>query len=222
MTTTLSSPTRTVAGVVLPGAGHLGHRPGPCRRRLHRPPLHGDQGPRPLHRRPRAASPSAEDHARLHASTSPSAWPASSPAAPPATSTCAPRSCSTSSSSPRPPSAASASTGRAPAASSTATSTIHGITRGVPLQVTFEGYARDPWGGDRAVFSAETEVEPRGLRHHLEHGPRSGRRARQQGHQDRRSTSRPSWPHRTPDTSALKQSHDIARAPCSMASRMRA
>ena len=35
---------------------------------------------------------------------------------------------------------------------------IHGITREVPLQVSFEGYARDPWGGDRAVFSAETTV----------------------------------------------------------------
>lgn len=32
--------------------------------------------------------------------------------------------------------------------------TIHGITRSVPLAVRFLGYARDPWGGDRAVFSA--------------------------------------------------------------------
>jgi polyisoprenoid-binding protein YceI len=36
--------------------------------------------------------------------------------------------------------------------------TIHGTTRRVPLEVTFEGYVRDPWGGDRAVFSAETRV----------------------------------------------------------------
>jgi len=36
--------------------------------------------------------------------------------------------------------------------------TIHGVTRNVPLAVTFEGYARDPWGGDRAVFSARTKV----------------------------------------------------------------
>ena len=36
--------------------------------------------------------------------------------------------------------------------------TIHGTTRRVPLQVTFEGYVRDPWGADRAVFSAETRV----------------------------------------------------------------
>ena len=36
--------------------------------------------------------------------------------------------------------------------------TIHGITRSVPLAVAFEGYARDPWGGDRAIFSARTTV----------------------------------------------------------------
>ena len=36
--------------------------------------------------------------------------------------------------------------------------TIHGVTRLVPLQVEFEGYARDPWGGDRAIFSARTKV----------------------------------------------------------------
>ena len=36
--------------------------------------------------------------------------------------------------------------------------TIHGITRRVPLHVAFEGHARDPWGGERAVFSAETKV----------------------------------------------------------------
>ena len=36
--------------------------------------------------------------------------------------------------------------------------TIHGTTRSVPLAVAFEGYARDPWGGDRAIFSARTKV----------------------------------------------------------------
>ena len=36
--------------------------------------------------------------------------------------------------------------------------TIHGVTKHVPLEVTFEGYARDPWGGDRAIFSARTKV----------------------------------------------------------------
>lgn len=36
--------------------------------------------------------------------------------------------------------------------------TIHGVTREVALEVTFEGHARDPWGGDRAIFSAHTKV----------------------------------------------------------------
>ena len=36
--------------------------------------------------------------------------------------------------------------------------TIHGVTRRVPLDVAFEGHVRDPWGGDRAVFSARTRV----------------------------------------------------------------
>jgi polyisoprenoid-binding protein YceI len=36
--------------------------------------------------------------------------------------------------------------------------TIHGVTRRVPLHVVFEGQVRDPWGGERAVFSARTTV----------------------------------------------------------------
>jgi polyisoprenoid-binding protein YceI len=36
--------------------------------------------------------------------------------------------------------------------------TIHGVTRNVLLAVTFEGYGRDPWGGDRAAYSARTKV----------------------------------------------------------------
>lgn len=36
--------------------------------------------------------------------------------------------------------------------------TIHGVTRPVDLTVTFEGYVRDPWGGDRSIFSARTKV----------------------------------------------------------------
>ncbi len=36
--------------------------------------------------------------------------------------------------------------------------TIHGVTRQVPLAVTFEGHVRDPWGGDRGIFSAKTRV----------------------------------------------------------------
>ena len=37
--------------------------------------------------------------------------------------------------------------------------TIHGVTRRVPLDVTFEGYVRDPWGGDRAIFAARATVD---------------------------------------------------------------
>jgi polyisoprenoid-binding protein YceI len=36
--------------------------------------------------------------------------------------------------------------------------TIHGVTRPVILDVSFEGQVRDPWGGDRAMFSATTTV----------------------------------------------------------------
>ncbi|WP_034808259.1 YceI family protein [Intrasporangium oryzae] len=36
--------------------------------------------------------------------------------------------------------------------------TIHGVTRPVVLDVSFEGHVRDPWGGDRAIFSAATRV----------------------------------------------------------------
>jgi polyisoprenoid-binding protein YceI len=36
--------------------------------------------------------------------------------------------------------------------------TIHGVTREVPLEVTFEGHARDPWGGERSMFSARALV----------------------------------------------------------------
>jgi polyisoprenoid-binding protein YceI len=37
--------------------------------------------------------------------------------------------------------------------------TIHGITQRVPLEVAFEGYARDLSGGDRAIFSARAKVD---------------------------------------------------------------
>ena len=36
--------------------------------------------------------------------------------------------------------------------------TIHGVTKRVPLDVVFEGHARDPWGGERAIFSAQTRI----------------------------------------------------------------
>lgn len=36
--------------------------------------------------------------------------------------------------------------------------TLHGVTRSVPLEVTAEGVATDPFGNSRAGFSAETEI----------------------------------------------------------------
>ncbi len=36
--------------------------------------------------------------------------------------------------------------------------TIHGVTRSVPLAVSFEGYVRDLSGGDRGIFSARTKI----------------------------------------------------------------
>jgi polyisoprenoid-binding protein YceI len=37
--------------------------------------------------------------------------------------------------------------------------TVHGVTRAVPLDLTYRGTARDPWGNAKAVFSAATEVD---------------------------------------------------------------
>ena len=37
--------------------------------------------------------------------------------------------------------------------------TVHGETRPVSLEVTFEGAARDPWGGERLGFTAKAEVD---------------------------------------------------------------
>jgi polyisoprenoid-binding protein YceI len=36
--------------------------------------------------------------------------------------------------------------------------TIHGVTRSVDLDLEFNGVNADPWGGQRAGFSAETEI----------------------------------------------------------------
>ena len=36
--------------------------------------------------------------------------------------------------------------------------TIHGVTRPVTLDVTSEGRGKDPWGGERAGFSATTRI----------------------------------------------------------------
>lgn len=37
--------------------------------------------------------------------------------------------------------------------------TIHGVTREVTLDVTSEGRSKDPWGGERAGFSATTKIK---------------------------------------------------------------
>jgi polyisoprenoid-binding protein YceI len=37
--------------------------------------------------------------------------------------------------------------------------TVRGATLAVPLEVTFEGGARDPWGGARIGFTAHTELD---------------------------------------------------------------
>ena len=37
--------------------------------------------------------------------------------------------------------------------------TVRGITQPVPLDVTFEGGAKDPWGGSRIGFTAKAELD---------------------------------------------------------------
>jgi len=39
--------------------------------------------------------------------------------------------------------------------------TLHGVTRPVQLHVEFNGTSADPWGGSRAGFSAEAEINRR-------------------------------------------------------------
>ena len=39
--------------------------------------------------------------------------------------------------------------------------TIRGTTREVTLDATFEGRGRDPWGGERVSFSADTKIDRR-------------------------------------------------------------
>ena len=39
--------------------------------------------------------------------------------------------------------------------------TIRGTTREVTLATTFEGRGRDPWGGERVSFSADTKIDRR-------------------------------------------------------------
>jgi polyisoprenoid-binding protein YceI len=40
----------------------------------------------------------------------------------------------------------------------TGTFTMHGVSKEITLSVTFNGTAKDPWGGQRAGFSAETTL----------------------------------------------------------------
>ena len=37
--------------------------------------------------------------------------------------------------------------------------TIHGVTRPLTLKVTHEGHGKDPWGGERAGYSATTAIK---------------------------------------------------------------
>ena len=37
--------------------------------------------------------------------------------------------------------------------------TVHGVTRSVVLHATYEGSGKDPWGGERAGFSANTQIK---------------------------------------------------------------
>jgi polyisoprenoid-binding protein YceI len=39
--------------------------------------------------------------------------------------------------------------------------TIRGVTREATLDATYEGRGRDPWGGERVSFSAETRIDRR-------------------------------------------------------------
>ncbi len=39
--------------------------------------------------------------------------------------------------------------------------TVHGVTRPVVLDATYEGTGKDPWGGERAGFSATTTIDRR-------------------------------------------------------------
>lgn len=39
--------------------------------------------------------------------------------------------------------------------------TIHGVTREVTLEASFEGTGTDPWGGSRAGFTASTSIDRR-------------------------------------------------------------
>ena len=70
--------------------------------------------------------------------------------------------------------------------------TVRGVTRAVPLEVTFEGGAKDPWGSQPHRLHRPRRAGPRGLRPHLEPGPRDRRRAGRQAGAGSTSRPRPS------------------------------
>ena len=37
--------------------------------------------------------------------------------------------------------------------------TVHGVTKSVVLDVTYEGSGKDPWGGERAGFSGSASID---------------------------------------------------------------
>jgi polyisoprenoid-binding protein YceI len=39
--------------------------------------------------------------------------------------------------------------------------TIHGVAREITLDTTYEGRGKDPWGGERVSFSADTKIDRR-------------------------------------------------------------
>ena len=69
--------------------------------------------------------------------------------------------------------------------------TIRGTTQEVTLDVTFEGRAKDPWGNERAGFSATGKINRRDFGLELESGARGGRsRRRRRGQDDDRRRDR--------------------------------
>ena len=62
--------------------------------------------------------------------------------------------------------------------------TIHGVTRQVALDVTSFGTLLDPWGNEKAGFSAVDEDQAERLRAGLERGARGRRRRRGRRGQD--------------------------------------
>ena len=67
--------------------------------------------------------------------------------------------------------------------------TIRGVTKPVSFEFEFGGFGTDPWGNYKAGATAKTVDQPRGVRPHVERGPRDRRRARRQGRHDHPRTA---------------------------------